>query len=66
MKKYLKHYNTLDMTTLFIILVGIVAIDFETAGTLGKIAVVILYMAAIVTILKGFILIWRENRHDRK
>ncbi|WP_240515956.1 hypothetical protein [Bacillus atrophaeus] len=66
MKKYFKQYSTLDMTTLLIIIAGIVAIDFENAGTLGKITGIILYLAVIVTLLKGFIMIWREKSHERK
>lgn len=66
MKKYFKQYSTLDMTTLLIIIAGIVAIDLENAGTLGKITGIILYLAVIVTLLKGFIMIWREKSHERK
>ncbi|WP_258729655.1 hypothetical protein [Bacillus atrophaeus] len=66
MKKYFKQYSTLDMTTLLIIIAGIVAIDLENAGTLGKITGIILYLAVIVTLLKGFIMIWREKRNERK
>lgn len=66
MKKYFKQYSTLDMTTLLIIIAGIVVIDFENAGTLGKITGIILYLAVIITLLKGFIMIWREKSHERK
>lgn len=66
MKQYFKHYSTLDMTTMIILIAGIVVIDFEKADTLGKITSIILYLAVIVTLLKGFILIWSEKRHDRK
>ncbi|KXZ15673.1 hypothetical protein AXI59_18780 [Bacillus nakamurai] len=66
MKKYFKQYSSFDMTTLFIIIAGLVAIDFEKAGTLGKITVIVLYLAVMVILLKGFIMMWREKRHERK
>lgn len=66
MKKYFKQYSSFDMTTLIIIIAGIVAIDYETAGTLGKITMFVLYLAVMVILLKGFFMMWRESRHERK
>ncbi|WP_253907662.1 hypothetical protein [Bacillus sp. WMMC1349] len=62
----MKHYSTLDMTTLLILIAGIVVIDSEKAGTFGMITSIILYLAVIVILLKGLIMIWSEKRHDRK
>ena len=63
MKQYFKHYS---MATMLILIAGIFAIDFEKVGTLGKITGIILYLAVIVTLLKGLIMIWSEKRHERK
>ncbi|MCY8924291.1 hypothetical protein MOE20_06545 [Bacillus atrophaeus] len=46
------------MSILLIMMAGIVAIDFENNGTIGKIASVILYLAVIITLLKGLIMVW--------
>ncbi|MFT0824150.1 hypothetical protein VSK92_06620 [Bacillus swezeyi] len=54
------------MATMLILIAGIVAIDFEKVGTLGKITGIILYLAVIVTLLKGLIMIWSEKRHEGK
>ena len=66
MKKYFKHYSASDLTTLLILIVGIVVLSLSDVGTTGKVASVLLYLAVATTILKGFILMWREKRHDRK
>ncbi|ASV16909.1 hypothetical protein SFC17_11980 [Bacillus paralicheniformis] len=66
MKQYFKHYSSLDMATMLILIAGIFAIDFEKVGTLGKITGIILYLAVIVTLLKGLILIWSDKRHEGK
>lgn len=65
MKNYFKHYSTSDIFTLIIIIAGIVAINIGEVSTIGKIACVFLYLAVITTILKGFILVWRERKNDR-
>ncbi|RXK26635.1 hypothetical protein P42_16000 [Bacillus velezensis] len=66
MKKYFKQYSSFDMTTIIIIIAGIVAIDYEKAGILGKITTFVLCLAVTVILLKGFFMMWRESRHERK
>lgn len=66
MKKYFKQYSTADFAVLLILVAGIVAIDLTNEGMSGKIAHTVLMIAIVITLLKGFIMIWRENRHERK
>ncbi len=66
MKKYFKQYSTSDFAVLLILVAGIVAIDLTDEGMSGKIAHTVLMIAVVVTLLKGFIMMWRESRHDRK
>lgn len=47
-------------------LFGLVAIDSKNLSLSGMIASVILYLAVILTIFKGLIMIWSEKRHERK
>ncbi|OMQ07521.1 hypothetical protein BXO87_02420 [Bacillus sp. GZB] len=65
MKNFLKNYSTSDLVTLIILMAGIVAIDAGAVSPIGKIARVLLYTAVFATILKGFILAWRERKNDR-
>ncbi|KAF2424061.1 hypothetical protein [Bacillus subtilis] len=66
MKKYFKQYSTGDFAVLLILVAGIVAIDLTDEGMSGKIAHTVLMIAVVITLLKGFIMMWRENRHERK
>lgn len=66
MKKYFKQYNTADFAVLLILVAGIVAIDLTDEGMSGKIAHTVLMIAVVITLLKGFIMMWRESRHERK
>lgn len=54
------------MAMLLIMLFGLVAIDSKNLSLSGMIASVILYLAVILTIFKGLIMIWSEKRHERK
>ncbi|QAW40632.1 hypothetical protein ETL58_03720 [Bacillus subtilis] len=66
MKKYFKQYSTADFAVLLILVAGIVAIDLTDEGMSGKIAHTVLMIAVVITLLKGFIMMWRESRHERK
>ncbi|MCY9190172.1 MULTISPECIES: hypothetical protein [Bacillus] len=66
MKKYFKQYSTGDFAVLLILVTGIVAIDLTDEGMSGKIAHTVLMIAVVVTLLKGFFMMWRESRHERK
>ncbi|QEV93628.1 hypothetical protein F3129_06450 [Bacillus velezensis] len=66
MKDYFSKYSTSDMAILLIMLFGLVAIDSKNLSLSGLIASVILFLAVILTIFKGLIIIWSEKRHDKK
>ncbi len=66
MKDYFSKYSTSDMAILLIMLFGLVAIDSKNLSLSGMIASVILYLAVILTIFKGLIMICSEKRHERK
>ncbi|MDW0355032.1 hypothetical protein GGC02_06935 [Bacillus velezensis] len=66
MKDYFSKYSTSDMAMLLIMLFGLVAIDSKNLSLSGLIASVTLYLAVIVILLKGIIIIWREKPHERK
>ncbi|WIX22785.1 hypothetical protein QRX25_05835 [Bacillus sp. L381] len=54
------------MAMLLIMLFGLVAIDSKNLSLSGMIASGILYLAVVLTIFKGLIMIWSEKRHERK
>lgn len=65
MKDYFSKYSTSDMAILLIMLFGLVAIDSKNLSLSGMIASVILYLAVILTLFKGLIMIWSEKRHEK-
>ncbi|ASB52617.1 hypothetical protein S100072_01281 [Bacillus velezensis] len=66
MKDYFSKYSTSDMAILLIMLFGLVSIDSKNLSLSGLIASIILYLAVILTLFKGLIMIWSEKQHERK